>query len=278
MDNSYSEWEKNPAALGWVLRGPSGNIVRTSLDPFANTTQRIDEPTKSRFSLKMYEVITNEVDDVSLGNNIRFFGCKVEYPKAQKMGFSDYDIRTFLEANPDIILDDCMKGKLNDSNWGSTPDYSVSFTAPGCPPSGGECTVDGDCAPGYICMDGVCIPESTGSTYPVIACIDGIYALNPGFGFDCSKDTVTIVPDNGAKAVIEECDEEGGIIKIKVINCGSGYNEIPDVFINTDTGYNAMLYPVMKFHRPDIETPEGTNVLQVIDCVGNVGSLARTRI
>jgi hypothetical protein len=278
VDNSYSEWEKNPAALGWVLRGPSGNIVRTSLDPFANTTQRIDEPTKSRFSLKMYEVITNEVDDVSLGNNIRFFGCKVEYPKAQKMGFSDYDIRTFLEANPDIILDDCMKGKLNDSNWGSTPDYSVSFTAPGCPPSGGECTVDGDCAPGYICMDGVCIPESTGSTYPVIACIDGIYALNPGFGFDCSKDTVTIVPDNGAKAVIEECDEEGGIIKIKVINCGSGYNEIPDVFINTDTGYNAMLYPVMKFHRPDIETPEGTNVLQVIDCVGNVGSLARTRI
>ena len=89
---------------------------------------------------------------------------------------------------------------------------------------------------------------------------------------------MTIVPDNGAKAVIEECDDEGGIIKIKVINCGAGFNEIPDVFINTDTGYNAMLYPVMKFHRPDIETPEGTNVIQVIDCVGNVGSLARTRI
>ena len=278
VDNSYSEWEKNPAALGWVLRDPSGNIVRTSLDPFLNTVETIDEPTKSRFSLKMYEVITKDVGDVSLGDDTRFFGCKVEYPKAQKMGFSDYDIRTFLEANPDIILDDCMKGKLNDSNWGSTPDYSVSFTAPGCPPSGGECTGDGDCPPGYICLNGVCVPESTGTTYEVIACIDGIYALNPGFGFDCSKDTVTIVPDNGAKAVIEECDEEGGIIKIKVINCGAGFNEIPDVFINTDTGYNAMLYPVMKFHRPDIETPEGTNVLQVIDCVGNVGSLARTRI
>ena len=138
--------------------------------------------------------------------------------------------------------------------------------------------MDADCPEGYICVNGVCVPDTTGSTYPVIACIDTIYALNPGFGFDCSKDTITIVPDMGAKAVIEECDDEGGIIKIKVINCGAGYNEIPDVFINTDTGYNAMLYPVMKFHRPDIETPEGTNVLQVIDCVGNVGSLARTRI
>ena len=301
VDNSYSEWEKNPAALGWVLRDPSGNIVRTSLDPFANTTQRIDEPTKSRFSLKMYEVITSDIDPTSLGDDTKFFGFK-EYTKAQRMGFSDYDIRTFLEANPDIILDDFMKSRLANPNWGATPDYSVSYTAPGCPDDGGgectvdadcpegydcvngvcvpvgQCRVDADCPEGYVCVNGVCVPESTGSTYPVIACIDGIYALNPGFGFDCSIDTVTIVPDNGAKAVIEECDDEGGIIKIKVINCGAGFNEIPDIFINTDTGYNAMLYPVMKFHRPDIETPEGTNVLQVIDCVGNVGSLARTRI
>ena len=317
VDNSYSEWERNPAAFAFVLRGPSGNIVRTSLDPFANTTQRIDEPTKSRFSIKMYEVITQEVGDISLGDDTRFFGFK-EYTKAQRMGFSDYDIRTFLEVNSAtgsatsdiIILDDFMKSRLANPNWGATPDYSVSYTAPGCPDDGGgECTVDADCPEGYvclngvcvpvgqcrvdadcppnhICMDGVCVPESTdtvsggeiGGTYPVIACIDTIYALNPGFGFDCSKDTISIVPENGAKAVIEECDENGGILKIKIINCGSGYNEIPDVFINTDTGYNAMLYPVMKFHRPDIETPEGTNVLQVIDCVGNVGSLRRTRI
>ena len=75
---------------------------------------------------------------------------------------------------------------------------------------------------------------------------------------------------NGAKAKIEEC-VDGQIRRIVVTDCGSGFTELPEISINTETGYNAILKPIMKFHKPEeIDVPRGTNVLQVIDCVGKV--------
>ena len=57
--------------------------------------------------------------------------------------------------------------------------------------------------------------------------------------------------------VIEECD--GGILSIRVTKCGSGFRELPEVYINTQTGLNAFLIPVMKFHKENFdEFPEGT--------------------
>ena len=88
---------------------------------------------------------------------------------------------------------------------------------------------------------------------------------------------MVIEPANGAEAVIEECD--GRILSIKVTKCGAGFRELPQVYINTKNGLNAFLIPVLKFHKENFnEFPEGTTVTQVIDCVGNSGPNARTRV
>ena len=52
---------------------------------------------------------------------------------------------------------------------------------------------------------------------------------------------------------------------------GAGFTSLPTISINTETGFNAILKPIMKFSKPEeIDTPEGTNVIQVVDCVGKV--------
>ena len=157
-----------------------------------------------------------------------------------------------------------------------------------CPPGyhkgpNGDCIPDDDeCPPGYQKENGVCVPIvpttcPPSSTYRIILCLDEIIVANPGFGYNCCDDTVVIEPSNGAEAVIEECD--GGIIRIRVTKCGAGFTELPEVYINTQTGLNAFLIPVLKSHRENLnEFPEGTVVNQVIDCVGNVGPNAKTEV
>ena len=72
---------------------------------------------------------------------------------------------------------------------------------------------------------------------------------------------------------------DGRIQEITVTKGGAGFTELPTVTINTRTGLNATLLPVLKCRRPeDIDAPEGTSVVQVVDCVGNVGPAARTEV
>ena len=63
----------------------------------------------------------------------------------------------------------------------------------------------------------------------------------------------------------------GSVTGVNVINGGIGFTEDPDLYIKSDTGYNAKLIPVFKVTRvdPDIlDTAPSTGVVQVIDCVG----------
>ena len=64
----------------------------------------------------------------------------------------------------------------------------------------------------------------------------------------------------------------GSIIGVDVINGGIGFTEDPDIYIESDTGYNAKLMPVFKVNRVGEEiAPEEVSagaVLSVIDCVG----------
>ena len=243
-DGIVRPFETNPAAVAWVLKDPYGSIIKTSLDQygsedFADILYGYD----TYYSIKAYNISDQDVviED-------EWFSCD-DYNKARLLGFTDCDIRAFLVKNPDIKLDACMQSKIDDENWGNCDgNLNVSLTAPGCPKD-------------------PCIKTDT---YPVIVCLDEIIIENPGFGFDPCKDTVNIEPSNGAKAKIEE-SVNGEIRRIVVTDCGSGFTELPEISINTETGYNAILKPLMKFHKPEeIDVPKGTNVIQVIDCVGKV--------
>ena len=306
----------------------AGEIIRTSLDPFKNELEFIESTTKTLFGINLFE--SNDFDGDG-GTDKPKFTCDRDYIYAKTLGFSDCDIRNFLETSG-MAVDQCMQDKLDDEDWGVCGDMRVLVTAPDCPEKGGECPPGyyfdngvcrpNPCPPGEHMENGVCVPDGCpagqvwdsqqnkcvpidddacppghmrdpndltkcipivpptcppSDTYRVIACLDGITVANPGFGYNCCDDTVVIEPANGAEAVIEECD--GGILSIRVTKCGAGFRELPIVYINTQTGLNAFLIPVLKFHKENFdEFPDGTTVLQVIDCVGNVGPNERRRV
>ena len=291
----------------------TGEIIKSSLDPFQNTIEETESYTKSYYAIAPYEIL----EDTIIVDPPEIFRCEPDYTNAKLLGYTDCDIRHFIESLG-IAVDQCMQDKLDDEDWGKCADFSVRITAPGCPeeetdpcpegyyfdrgtcrpippPDDDECPPgyhkgpNGDCIPneetcppGYQKENGVCVPIvpttcPPSSTYRIILCLDEIIVANPGFNYNCCDDTVVIEPSNGAEAVIEECD--GGIIRIRVTKCGAGFTELPEVYINTQTGLNAFLIPVLKSHRENLnEFPEGTVVNQVIDCVGNVGPNAKTEV
>jgi len=63
-------------------------------------------------------------------------------------------------------------------------------------------------------------------------------------------------------------DDLGSVTGVDVVNGGVGFNEDPDLYIESDTGYNAKIMPIFKPTRLEdlVEAPVG--VIQVVDCVG----------
>ena len=315
------------SSQSFVTVGGEGEVIASSLDPFRNELELVESATKTLFGINLF---TSEDFDGDDGTDKPTFTCDRDYLYAKTLGFSDCDIRHFLETSG-MAVDQCMQDKLDDEDWGVCDDMRVLVTAPDCPEKGGECPPGyyfdngickpDPCPPGEHRENGVCVPDGCppgerwdsrqnkcvpvedlcppgyyrdpndstkcipivpttcppSDTYRVIACLKDIIVANPGFGYNCCDDTVVIEPANGAEAVIEECD--GGILSIRVTKCGSGFRELPEVYINTQTGLNAFLIPVMKFHKENFdEFPEGTTITQVIDCVGNTGPNARRSV
>ena len=177
------------------------------------------------------------------------FDCNNDYPYAQSLGFNDKDIRYYLENFYRGQIDECMRRKLNDPNFGRV-NYYVELTAPGCP------------------------PDQQSGDYDVISEIEDVYIDNGGFGFQ-PGDTATVLdcsgnPDAATKLELV-LNQDGTIIKVRIISPGTNYTCLPQIILNTDTGYNANLIPILRFRRAqEINVPPGTEVLQVIDCVGKV--------
>ena len=64
----------------------------------------------------------------------------------------------------------------------------------------------------------------------------------------------------------------GSVTGVDVVNGGIGFSEDPNIYIKSDSGYNAKLMPVFKVNRvgqdiaPELVSPGSS--ISVIDCVG----------
>ena len=114
-------------------------------------------------------------------------------------------------------------------------------------------------------------PSTNTGKYPVVLEMEDINIIEPGFGYDCSKDKVVMEPANGCEFRLK-CDPVGSITKVDVVKGCVGFTEDPKIYIESDSGYNCKLMPVFKVNRigkdtsPKLISAGGT--IQVIDCVG----------
>ena len=102
--------------------------------------------------------------------------------------------------------------------------------------------------------------------------IDQVVVTMPGFGYD---PTDTLVAGN---ADLEPVILGGRIVGVKVNNKGSGFGNIADIRINSQTGKGADLRAILKFVPVSevSETLDPTQVISVVDCIEK--PLTRNRI
>ena len=108
---------------------------------------------------------------------------------------------------------------------------------------------------------------SDGEGEQVIAVLDGVDIIGTGVGYE-EGDTITT--DDGQ--VLEPVIQDGRIIGANPLDVKDGMTGLPNLTINTKTGFGAMIRPSLNFVRvEDYEKPilPSTQVIQVIDCVSS---------
>lgn len=110
-------------------------------------------------------------------------------------------------------------------------------------------------------------PSLGNGKYPVRLELDDIIIENPGANYNCSKDKIVIRPSNGVE-VQYFCDRSGSLTNVKVIRTGIGFTEVPDIFVESETGFNAVLKPSFKVNTDGSGFGINVPVVSVVDCVG----------
>ena len=98
----------------------------------------------------------------------------------------------------------------------------------------------------------------------VIGVIDGVDIIGTGVGYS-EGDTITT--DDGQ--ILEPILVDGRIVGATPVNVVAGVTEIPQLTINTSTGFGALVRPTVKFVKvSEYEDPivPDTQVIRVIDC------------
>ena len=113
-------------------------------------------------------------------------------------------------------------------------------------------------------------PITSLGSYPAIMYLCQIVIDNAGINYSAG-DKVIIEPSNGAEAVAT-FDIFGTLNGIKVTKGGEGFTELPEIYIESQTGFNAILRPRLCIDRigEDVEKPVTGDLVTVIDCVGKL--------
>jgi hypothetical protein len=130
-----------------------------------------------------------------------------------------------------------------------------------------------DGTPVIITRDTPTITDSTSfGSYPVVLKLCAVEIESTGVNYS-PNDTISVIPSNGA--VLEPVfGPFGSIIDINIIDEGEGFTQRPEIVINTESGYNAELIPILCVDRigdvPEelYKIPQGEKIIKVIDCVG----------
>ena len=154
---------------------------------------------------------------------------------------------------------------------GFDPDGNTTEILPGTPtlfPNGGSMTSP-------TIMEGVKFVDKYPSTssYPVIMYLCELIVDESGVDYQ-PTDRVVIKPDMGATAV-PKFDRFGRLLSIKVTAGGEGFQEVPQCYIESDSGFGSFIVPKFCIDRVgenDLEREPGLQdkVISVIDCVGSI--------
>lgn len=115
-------------------------------------------------------------------------------------------------------------------------------------------------------------PTSSTGSYPVILYLCEVFIDESGINYS-PEDKIIITPDIGAVAE-PKFDQQGRVVSVKVTVSGEGFTEYPKLYIQSETGYNAILRPKLCIDRiGNDELKEPTlqdKIVTVIDCVGKI--------
>lgn len=114
-----------------------------------------------------------------------------------------------------------------------------------------------------------------GNSYGVVLELYDVEILNGGVNYS-SEDEFVIAPENFGVVLKPVLGAFGTIVDVEVISTGKGFTTYPNIYINSQTGFNAKFAPRFRVNRVgDIKElselgVDVDNVLAVVDCVGRV--------
>lgn len=116
-------------------------------------------------------------------------------------------------------------------------------------------------------------PSINIGSYPILLYLCDLYIKNKGVNYS-SDDEVIIEPNFGAK-IIPKFDIFGSLDSLEIVNSGNGFTETPRIYIKSETGYNAEIYPLFCISSvgddsggADLTDEDRKKVIIVVDCVG----------
>lgn len=117
------------------------------------------------------------------------------------------------------------------------------------------------------------------NSYPIVPTIERVIIKNPGYNY--TADDVLTISDNKGAELEFSVNGRGEVTEVRVIEGGLGFNDVPEITLQSSTGFNFEAVVVLKFTSAydidlnNVEIPEGSQVISVIDTVGKYPEISQ---